>query len=165
MKSTILFFLMIRRPPRSTLFPYTTLFRSAVETVDDDRARQAVFGRELPDLLRLHLNAGDGVHDDDRGFDHPQPGARVRYIVAVSGRIDEGDSVSLPITVRDGRVDRYFPLDLVGVEVGGRRAVVHLAEARHRAGGEEQGFDQGGLADAPVPDDANVADLPDLDRH
>src|SRR5947207_14257164 len=25
------FFLMIRRPPRSTLFPYTTLFRSAPE--------------------------------------------------------------------------------------------------------------------------------------
>src|SRR3712207_8875133 len=27
------FFLMIRRPPRSTLFPYTTLFRSAVPLV------------------------------------------------------------------------------------------------------------------------------------
>src|SRR6202047_5391489 len=26
---SIFFFLMIRRPPRSTLFPYTTLFRSA----------------------------------------------------------------------------------------------------------------------------------------
>src|SRR3712207_9470930 len=25
------FFLMIRRPPRSTLFPYTTLFRSSLE--------------------------------------------------------------------------------------------------------------------------------------
>src|SRR5258708_20707535 len=25
---TLFFFLMIRRPPRSTLFPYTTLFRS-----------------------------------------------------------------------------------------------------------------------------------------
>src|SRR2546430_15263475 len=25
------FFLMIRRPPRSTLFPYTTLFRSSVK--------------------------------------------------------------------------------------------------------------------------------------
>src|SRR5688572_32446625 len=25
---TLLFFLLIRRPPRSTLFPYTTLFRS-----------------------------------------------------------------------------------------------------------------------------------------
>src|SRR5687767_15622953 len=27
----LFFFLMIRRPPRSTLFPYTTLFRSGVE--------------------------------------------------------------------------------------------------------------------------------------
>src|SRR3712207_8112803 len=29
MGRSVLFFLMIRRPPRSTLFPYTTLFRSA----------------------------------------------------------------------------------------------------------------------------------------
>src|SRR5438093_6395093 len=28
--SFFLFFLMLRRPPRSTLFPYTTLFRSAI---------------------------------------------------------------------------------------------------------------------------------------
>src|SRR3712207_7933648 len=28
----LFFFLMIRRPPRSTLFPYTTLFRSAYAT-------------------------------------------------------------------------------------------------------------------------------------
>src|SRR5438105_13690875 len=27
------FFLMLRRPPRSTLFPYTTLFRSYVEII------------------------------------------------------------------------------------------------------------------------------------
>src|SRR2546429_5976701 len=27
----IFFFLMIRRPPRSTLFPYTTLFRSRIQ--------------------------------------------------------------------------------------------------------------------------------------
>src|SRR3712207_8426675 len=27
----VFFFLMIRRPPRSTLFPYTTLFRSPLE--------------------------------------------------------------------------------------------------------------------------------------
>src|SRR5947208_11070228 len=27
-RSLLFFFLMIRRPPRSTLFPYTTLFRS-----------------------------------------------------------------------------------------------------------------------------------------
>src|SRR3712207_8210098 len=29
MPFNLIFFLMIRRPPRSTLFPYTTLFRSA----------------------------------------------------------------------------------------------------------------------------------------
>src|SRR3712207_9056714 len=28
------FFLMIRRPPRSTLFPYTTLFRSRMQIVN-----------------------------------------------------------------------------------------------------------------------------------
>src|SRR3712207_7116646 len=34
------FFLMIRRPPRSTLFPYTTLFRSILDPfgVGDDHA-------------------------------------------------------------------------------------------------------------------------------
>src|SRR3712207_7983892 len=35
------FFLMIRRPPRSTLFPYTTLFRSwsAASVIDEQVAR------------------------------------------------------------------------------------------------------------------------------
>src|SRR5256885_4644066 len=40
------FFLMIRRPPRSTLFPYTTLFRSPV-----------VHARERPALPRLAREA------------------------------------------------------------------------------------------------------------
>src|SRR3712207_8280501 len=30
------FFLMIRRPPRSTLFPYTTLFRSCLEIINSN---------------------------------------------------------------------------------------------------------------------------------
>src|SRR5258708_28759343 len=33
----LFFFLMIRRPPRSTLFPYTTLFRSFSETILADK--------------------------------------------------------------------------------------------------------------------------------
>src|SRR5947207_4293267 len=33
------FFLLLRRPPLSTLFPYTTLFRSAGEALPADRAR------------------------------------------------------------------------------------------------------------------------------
>src|SRR2546422_8475185 len=42
------FFLMIRRPPRSTLFPYTTLFRSflvgagAKQAVSEQRLRRAM---------------------------------------------------------------------------------------------------------------------------
>src|SRR5438034_8103983 len=38
---------MARRPPRSTLFPYTTLFRSRVEVCD---GRATVTVRELPAL-------------------------------------------------------------------------------------------------------------------
>src|SRR3712207_8898343 len=36
--SSFFFFLMIRRPPRSTLFPYTTLFRSV--GISDAEARR-----------------------------------------------------------------------------------------------------------------------------
>src|SRR5258705_6558429 len=35
------FFLMIRRPPRSTLFPYTTLFRSGADHAQSARSRLA----------------------------------------------------------------------------------------------------------------------------
>src|SRR5438445_325539 len=38
----LVFFLLIRRPPRSTLFPYTTLFRSGVRRVGGGAARVAV---------------------------------------------------------------------------------------------------------------------------
>src|SRR5258708_28388067 len=41
------FFLMIRRPPRSTLFPYTTLFRS-IENISDHCAAPAGEGPCLP---------------------------------------------------------------------------------------------------------------------
>src|SRR3712207_7494759 len=45
-----IFFLMIRRPPRSTLFPYTTLFRSAVPQPTDPR-RQPLEGHLLPGVV------------------------------------------------------------------------------------------------------------------
>src|SRR5215510_15362919 len=50
----IFFFLMIRRPPRSTLFPYTTLFRSrpprarACASPRGSRCRAARRGRHRP---------------------------------------------------------------------------------------------------------------------
>src|SRR2546430_8662728 len=47
---------MIRRPPRSTLFPYTTLFRSRPQ------ARDGGAHRPVPELLRPggHLDRGPG---------------------------------------------------------------------------------------------------------
>src|ERR1019366_113319 len=45
------FFLMIRRPPRSTLFPYTTLFRSV------GRTRDAVAHFPVEDLATDELQA------------------------------------------------------------------------------------------------------------
>src|SRR2546430_3719577 len=51
----IFFFLMIRRPPRSTLFPYTTLFRSTRSIrIEWDRSRRHREGRWL------HLGRVDG---------------------------------------------------------------------------------------------------------
>src|SRR5690349_23714485 len=44
---------MVRRPPRSTLFPYTTLFRSLVELlgVQRDQAGQLVPRADAPDIV------------------------------------------------------------------------------------------------------------------
>src|SRR3712207_7674792 len=47
------FFLMIRRPPRSTLFPYTTLFRSRGHT---QRARRKKLARAAGCATRKSLN-------------------------------------------------------------------------------------------------------------
>src|SRR3712207_7744935 len=52
----IFFFLMIRRPPRSTLFPYTTLFRSLQVAVDDPgEVVQALAGGDAERAERLDL--------------------------------------------------------------------------------------------------------------
>src|SRR3712207_6871162 len=48
---TMLFFIMIRRPPRSTLFPYTTLFRSPHDDVRR-RVRPPSLGRARRVLAR-----------------------------------------------------------------------------------------------------------------
>src|SRR5256885_12603773 len=58
---------MIRRPPRSTLFPYTTLFRSGDEEVDGHgRSGQA---GSLPHLVPRHvLLAAVRVEDRQRLF-------------------------------------------------------------------------------------------------
>src|SRR6266540_6579783 len=59
------FFLMIRRPPRSTLFPYTTLFRS-LAPVRRVRARRVPRGRadERYGARRAHRTRARGAPPD-----------------------------------------------------------------------------------------------------
>src|SRR5258706_8067266 len=71
---------MIRRPPRSTLFPYTTLFRSRIAEQIHDHAHQAVLvpqGREVAAL---------------RGQIHPDPlllGERPELVQGPTGHLEE----------------------------------------------------------------------------
>src|SRR5256885_13223986 len=55
---------MIRRPPRSTLFPYTTLFRSGLEITDEETAGRWLAGHTgsaqapaTPDRKSTRLNS------------------------------------------------------------------------------------------------------------
>src|SRR5258708_12975456 len=63
----VFFFLMIRRPPRSTLFPYTTLFRSAVIIAGNGPAFSAghdlgeLKGRDLADRKSTRLNSSHQI--------------------------------------------------------------------------------------------------------
>src|SRR2546426_12301215 len=65
---------MIRRPPRSTLFPYTTLFRSAPDGRRADAGLRLLFRRPfrsrrealLPTLLGRLRNGGRGTVRQER---------------------------------------------------------------------------------------------------
>src|SRR3712207_8655357 len=74
------FFLMIRRPPRSTLFPYTTLFRS--------RSREAIEGTIRAGILEqstVDLMVGSGVGERLKREGHVHRGTILRF----SGRRSE----------------------------------------------------------------------------
>src|SRR6266699_4804565 len=62
------FFLMLRRPPRSTLFPYTTLFRSRTDALSrrqcvcpQSRARRQVRDRKSTRLNSSHVRISYAV--------------------------------------------------------------------------------------------------------
>src|SRR5690242_21529753 len=59
-----IFFLMIRRPPRSTLFPYTTLFRSRLGI------RGARFGELAGEAAELDHRAAGAKGQHDRSEEH-----------------------------------------------------------------------------------------------
>src|SRR3712207_7889766 len=65
---------MIRRPPRSTLFPYTTLFRSDDVLVAGGRDDDVGLADDLVErghLVAVHRGL-EGVDGVDLGDDHPR---------------------------------------------------------------------------------------------
>src|SRR3712207_7633670 len=84
------FFLMIRRPPRSTLFPYTTLFRSMFE---DDKSIFAAMragahgyvlkGADGAETLRaIHAVAsGEAIFSPTRSEEHTSELQSRQYLV------------------------------------------------------------------------------------
>src|SRR3712207_8597405 len=87
------FFLMIRRPPRSTLFPYTTLFRSAGFQIvgEAETGLQAVekYRALKPDLVTMDIvmpdmGGIDAVREivkEDRSEEHTSELQSRQYLV------------------------------------------------------------------------------------
>src|SRR6266540_4831135 len=108
------FFLMIRRPPRSTLFPYTTLFRSApavVETGPGELGRILdVRGTAKPEVPR-------GVEAVARILEGPHDGrAEAR---GERGRAGVLDQVPNPLEHRGERLEVRRRVRGVGRKSGG----------------------------------------------
>src|SRR3712207_7090523 len=63
-------FLMIRRPPRSTLYPYTTLFRSHVLAIAERVERRGHRAELQAHLAEEQRDVGDARHlEEDRAQD------------------------------------------------------------------------------------------------
>src|SRR2546430_9466353 len=91
----LFFFLMIRRPPRSTLFPYTTLFRSAIEAPRrrDDPVGHRVVGGHDPGV-RL-VGRDDVLRSEEHTSElQSQSNLVCRLLLEKKKKIDE--SISLP---------------------------------------------------------------------
>src|SRR3712207_8217388 len=86
--SCFFFFLMIRRPPRSTLFPYTTLFRSRHDQADgeEDRGDGDGPGRRRcqhrpDDRTEREVVAGDAGQEDRKSTRLNSSRANISYAV------------------------------------------------------------------------------------
>src|SRR3712207_7777831 len=81
---------MMRRPPRSTLFPYTTLFRSALVALADRLLERLLVGRRprlaaLLEALPAHRGEHGGgllaAHHRDRSEEHTSELQSRQYLV------------------------------------------------------------------------------------
>src|SRR3989449_7026904 len=115
----VFFFLMIRRPPRSTLFPYTTLFRSQRQphllkrSARRARSRRPHADRHVPRTERRGLHRDPGP-DLDRGKGRPAP--RLEHERRVPGGGD--DSGAAPGAGRTERQCHHVHRDVDAPDAG-----------------------------------------------
>src|SRR2546429_8383396 len=72
---------MIRRPPRSTLFPYTTLFRSVLVTLEDLGFCKKGQGGGFVSGGRIALGGELPINTDGGGLSSNHPGMRGIFLV------------------------------------------------------------------------------------
>src|ERR1044071_7115736 len=101
------FFLMIRRPPRSTLFPYTTLFRAKATRVGQDYWYVRFGGEVRIDAVRLeeHIENGQTVASHEV------------IATTTSGGFPEGFRVAQGSTIGHARIHRFQPFSTSSVMV------------------------------------------------
>src|SRR3712207_7144733 len=69
-EQSYIFFLMIRRPPRSTLFPYTTLFRSRSRKLGRKVTLQEIMAEAYNDLFKKYGRAELAPMTEEEGLAH-----------------------------------------------------------------------------------------------
>src|SRR5947209_13753770 len=81
------FFLMIRRPPTSTLFPYTTLFRSR-NAADAAQAPEKNHAGAIVDGSRVANDAERAIRPGSRWIGNVQPAINLASIDRKSTRLN-----------------------------------------------------------------------------
>ena len=136
-----------------------------VHLVDEADAGHVVLVGLTPHRLGLGLDALLAVEDGDGTVEDAQRPLHLDGEVDVSGGIDDVDLVLVPEAGHGGRRDRDAALLLLLHPVGGRGAVVGLAQLVVDARVEQDALGRRRLAGIDVRHDADVADLVEVGEH
>src|SRR5437867_6659182 len=101
-----LFFLMIRRPPRSTLFPYTTLFRSSRRDSSENENPHPVYcsgpTAQAPDRFHIRDRKSTRLNSSHRTISYA--------VFCLKKKKKPTVAVKFPINFSSLNIYAYFPL-------------------------------------------------------
>src|SRR5256886_6119588 len=118
---------MIRRPPRSTLFPYTTLFRSFLHYAEDMGRFSSEFGMHASpvyDTLRRNIPADQlSYHSpsmDHHNKDNPK---------------NKGDNLMITVTGLPGNLEEYIDYSMIAQAEGLKFGIEHYRRRKPHCSG------------------------------